>query len=133
MKRFGKIPSRFEPNHSIPVIDYRKKIDFDDTFITDTSGYVPNKQAVQVLNRQFAMSMMEKLAFDMPSEIKADAVNLLARRKGVDIAELSQHQMYLKGEIEKIFDDARKKFARRHAQKKNSPVPPPAPDKKDEH
>lgn len=131
MRRFGKIPSLFEPNHSIPVIDYHQKTDFDDTFITDTSGYVPNKQAVQVLNRQFAMSMMEQLAFDLPSEIKADAVNLFARRKNVDIAELSQHQMHLKGEIERILDDARKKFARRHAQKKDSPVPPPSPDKKD--
>lgn len=134
MVRFGKIPSPFVLNSRIPLVDYEQKKYYDNTFIVDTSGYVPNKHAVQVLNRQFAMSMMEKLSYDLPGEIKAEAVNLFARRKNLDIAELSQHQSQLKTTIDSMVEAARKRAELHHRRNlSKSPAPPPAPnDKKDE-
>lgn len=136
MKRFSRIPSRFRSNDTMDFIDYEQKKDFDDSYIVDTSGYVPNKQAVQVLNRQFAVSMMDKLVYDVPDEIKYDAVNLFARRKNIDIAELSKHQEFLKSEIDKRVEEAKARYARRHdRQVPRKSVPPSSPDsdKKDEH
>lgn len=137
MKRFSHIPNRFIVNEPEDFFDYEQKKDFDDTYIVDTSGYVPNKQAVQVLNRQFAMSMLENLAYDLPNEIKSDAVNLFARRKNLDIAELSMHQDYLKNEITRYIDEAKDRYVRRHGRPKpkivKKPAPSPSPDKKDEH
>lgn len=129
MKRFSKIPSRFRGNDSMEFIDYEQKKDFDEFYIVDTSGYVPNQQAVQVLNRQFAVSMMDKLTYDMPDEIKYDAVNLFARRKNIDIAELSKHQESLKSEIEKRIEDAKARYVRRHQREVPKKTTPPAPDK----
>lgn len=130
MKRFSKIPSRFRSNDSIGFIDYEQKKDFDDSYIVDTSGYVPNKQAVQVLNRQFAVSMMDKLVYDLPDEIKYDAVNLFARRKNIDIAELSKHQEFLKSEIDRRVDEAKARYVRRHGRQIPKKTAPPAPDSK---
>lgn len=130
MKRFSKIPSRFRDNDSIEIIDYEQRKDFDDSYIVDTSGYVPNKQAIQVLNRQFAVSMMDKLVYDLPDEIKYDAVNLFSRRKNVDIAELSKHQEFLKSEIDRRVDEAKARYARRHGRSVPSKTTPPAPDSK---
>lgn len=133
MKRFSKIPSRFRDNDTMEFINYEQKKDFDDSYIVDTSGYVPNKQAIQVLNRQFAVSMMDKLVYDIPDEIKYDAVNLFARRKNIDIAELSKHQEFLKSEIDKRIEEAKSRYVRRHGRQSPSKSTPPAPDKKDEH
>lgn len=133
MKRFSKIPSRFRDNGTMEFIDYEQKKEFDDSYIVDTSGYVPNKQAVQVLNRQFAVSMMDKLVYDIPDEIKYDAVNLFARRKNIDIAELSKHQEFLKSEIDKRIEEAKSRYVRRHGRPVPNKATPPAPDKKDEH
>lgn len=135
VKRLSCIPNRFIPNDAIEIFDYEINKDYDDVEIVDTSGYVPNKQAVQVLNRQFAMEMLNSLAFDLPKDIASGAVNLFARRRNIDIAELSQHQAKLKSLIEKNISDARRSFERKRSQP--SKTPPVAPsgsgesDKKD--
>lgn len=130
IKRLRSIPDRFRPNDSIDVFDYEINKDYDDTEIVDTSGYVPNKQAVQILNRQFAMEMLNSLAYDLPQDIASGAVNLFARRRNVDIAELSQHQAQLKAFIEKNVADARKAIQRQRSQPSHK-VPDTVPSDKE--
>lgn len=129
MTRFKRIPSVFRFNENSELFDYTPPMDVDDTFIVDISSFVPNKQSLQILARQYAASMLDSLVFDSPDDIASGAVNLLARRKGVDIAELSQHQQYLKTEIERNIKTLRSKG---RALRPPSPkVNVPDPDKKD--
>ena len=48
--------------------------------------------------------MLDKLAYDDPKDIKSGSVNVYARQKGRDIAELTQQMRSLEKEVTKQVD-----------------------------
>lgn len=96
MNRFKSIPSPFSAN---VIVDYTPTQQHDDSRIVDDSHYVPNHRANQILAKQFASQMLDKLAYDNPADIKSGAVNVYARQKGRDIAELTQQMRSLEPEV----------------------------------
>ena len=96
MNRFKHIPNLFKPN---VVVDYLPETQHDETRIVDDSHYVPNRRANQILAKQFASNMLDNLAYDNPDDIKKGAVNVYARQKGRDIAELTQQMRSLEAEV----------------------------------
>ena len=96
MNRFKHIPNLFKPN---VVVDYLPETQHDETRIVDDSHYVPNRRANQILAKQFASNMLDSLAYDNPDDIKKGAVNVYARQKGRDIAELTQQMRSLEAEV----------------------------------
>ena len=98
MNRFKSIPNPFRSN---VIVDYTPSQQHDDSRIVDDSHYVPNRRANQILAKQFASQMLDKLAYDDPKDIKAGSVNVYARQKGRDIAELTQQMRSLEPEVTK--------------------------------
>lgn len=96
MNRFRHIPNIFKPN---VVVDYLPETQHDETRIVDDSHYVPNRRANQILAKQFAANMLDQLAYDNPEDIRRGAVNVYARQKGRDIAELTQQMRSLEQEV----------------------------------
>lgn len=103
MNRFKSIPSAFSAN---VIVDYTPTQQHDDTRIVDDSHYVPNRRANQILAKQFASQMLDNLAYDNPADIKAGAVNVYARQKGRDIAELTQQMRSLEPEVTKQVNES---------------------------
>lgn len=113
MNRFKSIPSAFSAN---VIVDYTPTQQHDDTRIVDDSHYVPNRRANQILAKQFASQMLDKLAYDNPADIKAGSVNVYARQKGRDIAELTQQMRALEPEVTKQVNESLADFAQAQAQ-----------------
>lgn len=110
MKRYGFIPNVFKPN---VVFDYMPETQHDESRIVDDSHYVPNRRANQILAKQFASQMLDNLAYDNINDIKSGAVNVYARQKGRDLAELTQQMRSLEASarsaLEKDMDSLRRK------------------------
>lgn len=121
MIRYRSIPSVFKPN---VIVDYLPETQHDESRIVDDSHYVPNRRANQILAKQFAGQMLDGLAYDNIEDIKSGSVNVYARQKGRDIAELTQQMRSLEASarsaLEKDMDSLQRK-------QKESPVPAPAP------
>ncbi len=113
MNRFKSIPSPFSSN---VIVDYTPTQQHDDSRIVDDSHYVPNHRANQILAKQFASQMLDKLAYDDPKDIKAGAVNVYARQKGRDIAELTQQMRSLEPEVTKQVNESLADLAQAQAQ-----------------
>lgn len=109
MNRFKSIPSPFSAN---VIVDYTPTQQHDDSRIVDDSHYVPNHRANQILAKQFASQMLDKLAYDNPQDIKAGSVNVYARQKGRDIAELTQQMRSLEVDVTKYVNSALDEFTR---------------------
>lgn len=103
MNRYRNIPNIFKPN---VVVDFLPKTQHDETRIVDDTFYVPNNRANQILAKQFASNMLDKLAYDNPDDIRRGAVNVFARQKGRDIAELTQQMRSLEQDV---FDEVKRK------------------------
>lgn len=120
MNRFRQIPNLFKPN---VIVDYLPETQHDESRIVDDSHYVPNRRANQILAKQFAGQMLDGLAYDNPADIKSGAVNVYARQKGRDIAELTQQMRSLEASaqsaLQKDMDNLQRK-------QKQSPAPAPA-------
>ena len=113
MNRFKSIPSPFSSN---VIVDYTPTQQHDESRIVDDSHYVPNHRANQILAKQFASQMLDKLAYDDPKDIKAGAVNVYARQKGRDIAELTQQMRVLEPEVTKQVNQSLTDLAKSQAQ-----------------
>lgn len=109
MNRFKSIPSPFSSN---VIVDYTPTQQHDDCRIVDDSHYVPNRRANQILAKQFASQMLDKLAYDNPKDIQSGAVNVYARQKGRDIAELTQQMRSLEVDVSKYVNSALDEFTR---------------------
>lgn len=106
MNRFKNIPTSFTPN---VIVDVSPIVKFDiGDRITDDSHYVPNKEANKILAKQQAGQLLDDLMYDNPKDIKSGAVNVYARQKGRDLAELTQQARQLTGEIKDLSINAEK-------------------------
>lgn len=114
MNRYRHIPNVFKPN---VVVDYLPETQHDESRIVDDSHYVPNHRANQILAKQFASNMLDQLAYDNPEDIKRGAVNVYARQKGRDIAELTQQMRSLEAEVtQQVSDQIKDKVRQTQAQ-----------------
>lgn len=91
--RYSSIPSLLRPNvfkeYDIP------KTEDTDVRVVDDAQYVPNKKANEILAKNKALGMLTDMSYDDPEDIKSGAVNVYARRKGRDMAELTQQMRSL--------------------------------------
>ena len=75
--------------------------------LTDDSFFVPNKEANKILARQAAGQILDNMLYDDEADIKSGAVNVYARQKGRDIAELTQQNIALVKESNKVIEKAK--------------------------
>lgn len=122
INRFRSIPSALYPNK---LVDWESTINNEvGERIVDDSYYVPNKEAVKIANKQKAESILTSVLYDTPEDIKSGSVNVYARQRGRDLAELTQQQRQLQVQAEKIISD---KIAQAEKAKKDVATPPPSP------
>lgn len=119
MNRYRNIPNIFKPN---VVVDYLPETQHDETRIVDDTFYVPNNRANQILAKQIASNMLDNLAYDNPDDIRRGSVNVYARQKGRDLAELTQQMRALEKDV---YDEVKRKVTEktREVQKQTSQVP----------
>lgn len=130
MNRFKTIPTSFTPN---VVVEVSAVVKFDlGKRITDDSHYVPNKEANKILAKQQAGQLLNDLMYDNPQDLKNGSVNVYARQKGRDLAELTQQARELVSDISdlsaKAEHDLKAKLAKSQLPVQSpvqSPVQPP--------
>lgn len=93
LNRFTRIPTALYPN-KLTVFESTINNEVGER-IVDESYYVPNKEAVKIANKQHAESILNSLVYDSPADIKSGSVNVYARQRGRDLAELTQQQRHL--------------------------------------
>lgn len=98
--RFRSIPSPFVKNQFDDFVNVNPPTGGER--IVDDSYFVPNHEAVKIAQRQQAGQILDSLLYDSPSDIARGAVNVYARQRGRDIAELTQQNRQLQAEAEKL-------------------------------
>lgn len=123
--RFSKIPGIL----TTPVYkDYElPKVAEPDVRIVDDSKYQPNKKALEILAKNKALGALSDMVYDDPDDIKRGAVNVYARQKGRDMAELTQQMRKLEKQatdsINNAVADMKKQQAQQAQQVKESSSP----------
>lgn len=117
--RYRSIPNQFTKNvvddfPVFPVVNEGKRI-------VDDSYYVPNHEANKILAKQQAMGLLSQVGFfDSAKDIASGSVNVYARQRGRDLAELTQQARQLQAQAEKdiasAISDAKKAKAQAQAQ-----------------
>lgn len=125
MNRFSRIPNPFYPN----VIKETKSIPKNPLgdYIVDTTYYVPNKEANKILAKQRAGQLLNDLMYDNPRDIANGSVNVYARQKGRDLAELTAQARQLNREIAQVYDDITQELTGNTPSPAPAPAPSPAP------
>lgn len=100
--RFAKIPSAFRPNK---MKEYEFVENRDEIRITDDKFYKPNNEALAILARNSAAQILDSMLYDNLDDLKNGAVNVYARQKKRDLAELTQQQRQLQAQAEKQIKD----------------------------
>lgn len=75
--------------------------------LVDRTFFTQNKEADKILARQGAAQILDDLLFDKPEDIKSGAVNVYARQKGRDLAEITQQNIALVHESKKVVEKAK--------------------------
>lgn len=100
--RFAKIPGILTTptfkEYELP------KVSEPDVRIVDDSKYQPNKKALEILAKNKALGMLTDMVYDNPEDIKSGAVNVYARQKGRDMAELTQQMRRLQKEASDMIE-----------------------------
>lgn len=104
IKRFNEIPGQFVKAELV-VYDPIAQRPVGER-IVDESYYVPNKEANKILARQSAEQLLNDLNYDNPADIAAGTVNVYARQRGRDLAELTQQMRDLQSKAQKEISDA---------------------------
>lgn len=105
--RYRSIPNQFQKNvlDDFPVFPAV----IEGTRIVDDSYYTPNHEANKILAKQQAMGILSSIgAFDSPQDIASGSVNVYARQKGRDLAELTQQARQLQEQAVKDVNRALK-------------------------
>lgn len=86
--RYGAIPGIL----TTPVFkEYElPKVQEPDVRIVNDAEYQPNKKAEEVLAKNMALGVLKAMQYDSFEDIKQGNVNIFARKKGRDMAELTQ-------------------------------------------
>lgn len=121
MKAFEKIPSQFRANVIIDVPSYPAVK--EGKRIVDESYYVPNKEANKILAKQQVGQMLNDLMYDSPEDIKNGFVNVYARQRGRDLAELTQQARNLQDKAEAGIAEAMDKVRKEKAKQAEKPAP----------
>lgn len=126
INRFRSIPSALYPNK---LVDWESTINNEvGERIVDDSYYVPNKEAVKIANKQKAESILTSTLFDSSEDIKSGSVNVYARQRGRDLAELTQQHRQLQAQAEQVISEKLSKASVERVRKEDSsPAPSPAP------
>lgn len=66
------------------------KVQDSDIRIVNDAQYQPNKKAEEVLAKNIALGVLKEMQYDSFEDIKKGNVNTFARKKGRDMAELTQ-------------------------------------------
>lgn len=101
--RFGRIPSPFRPN---TMMEYEFVENRDEIRITDDKFYKPNNEALAILAKNNAAQILDSLYYDNPEDLRNGSVNIYARQKKRDLAELTQQARRLQAQAEKDIKDA---------------------------
>lgn len=123
--RFSKIPGILTaPVHK----EYElPKVAEPDVRIVDDSKYQPNKKALEILAKNKALGTLSDMVYDDPDDIKRGAVNVYARQKGRDMAELTQQMRKLEKQatdsISNAVADVKKQQAQQAQQVKEASSP----------
>lgn len=104
IKRFNEIPSQFVKAELV-VFDPIAQRSVGER-IVDDSYYVPNKEANKILARQAAAQVLNDLLYDDPADIAAGTVNVYARQRGRDLAELTQQMRTLQSKAQQEINEA---------------------------
>lgn len=104
IKRFNEIPSQFVKAELV-VYDPIAQRPVGER-IVDDSYYVPNKEANKILSRQAAAQVLNDLLYDDPADIAAGTVNVYARQRGRDLAELTQQMRTLQSKAQQEINEA---------------------------
>lgn len=100
--RFAKIPGILTTptfkEYELP------KVSEPDVRIVDDSKYQPNKKALEILAKNKALGMLTDMVYDNPEDIKSGSVNVYARQKGRDMAELTQQMRRLQKEASDMIE-----------------------------
>lgn len=116
--RFSKIPGILTtPVHK----EYElPKVAEPHVRIVDDSKYQPNKKALEILAKNKALGALSDMVYDDPVDIKEGAVNVYARQKGRDMAELTQQMRRLEQKatesVKEAVADVRKQQAQQAQQ-----------------
>lgn len=112
--RFSKIPGILTaPVHK----EYElPKVAEPDVRIVDDSKYQPNKKALEILAKNKALGALSDMVYDDPEDIKRGAVNVYARQKGRDMAELTQQMRKLEKQATNSINDAVADMRKQQAQ-----------------
>lgn len=125
INRFRSIPTALYPNK---LVDWESTINNEvGERIVDDSYYVPNKEAVKIANKQKAESILTSTLFDSPDDIKSGSVNVYARQRGRDLAELTQQQRQLQAQAEKTIKEQISKTSAERVKTDTPPAPAPTP------
>lgn len=104
IKRFNEIPSQFVKAELVVFNPIAQRPAGER--IVDESYYVPNKEANKILARQAAAQILNDALYDNPADIAAGTVNVYARQRGRDLAELTQQMRQLEEKAQKQVNDA---------------------------
>lgn len=99
MLRFSFIPQVGVPS-SFAEYERPDNLDYETRFVDETF-FVSNKTADKILAKQIAGQVLDSMYFDNPDDISSGAVNVYARQKYRDLAELTQQQRALQKTVEK--------------------------------
>lgn len=66
------------------------KVQESDVRIVNDAQYQPNKKAEEVLAKNIALGILKDMQYDSFDDIRKGNVNVFARKKGRDMAELTQ-------------------------------------------
>lgn len=97
----SKIPRVGMPNDYVVIEVTRPDMSQE---LVDRTFFTQNKDAEKILARQAAGQILDNLLFDNLDDIKNGAVNVYARQKGRDLAEITQQNIALVKESKKVVD-----------------------------
>lgn len=89
------------------------KVQEPDVRIVNDAEYRPNKKAAEILAKNQALGMLKDMQFDSPEDIASGSVNVYARQKGRDMAELTQQYRKLEKQATDSLSEAVKAGARK--------------------
>lgn len=123
MLRFSFIP-QIGVSNDYASFERSDNIDYETRFV-DESFFVSNTTADKILAKQIAGQVLDSIYFDGEENIRAGSVNVYARQKCRDLAELTQQQRALQASVEKEVSSQLKSMSRKRNAEANATASQP--------